>query len=211
MLDVGCGVGRHSVALARKGYTVSGIDISASYLKLARARAKRAGVKAHFFKRDMRSLQFNEEFDAVLSVFTSFGYFRKVEDDRRVARDVYRSLKPGGKFLLELFNGTKFKKRLSEAERKKDPIRRWQEFRDKSLLLEHPVYSVRLGGTLTRWIYISRGKRQEVTSYTRAYSKEALVRFLRGVGFRKVGIFGDLTRSRYVASKSDRLVALAFK
>ena len=211
VLDVGCGVGRHSVALARRGYAVSGIDISAAYLKLASARAKRAGVKARFLKRDMRSLQFNEEFDAALSVFTSFGYFRKAEDDRRVAQGVYRSLKPNGKFLLELFNGTKVKKRLSDAEREKDPVLIWQEFRDKSLLLEQPVYSVRLGGTLTRWIYISRGRRREVTSFTRAYSKETLVRLLRKVGFRSIRIFGDLARSRYVASKSDRLVALAFK
>ncbi len=211
ILDLGCGVGRHSLGLARHSYDVTGVDISNTFLRYARARARKMKLQVNFIRKDMRLLSFKGQFDAAINIFTSFGYFPQKSDDLRVARKVCKCLKPGGKFLLEIFNGTKIQKLLVNANSNREPVRRWYEFADRSLLLEHPSYSKRLGGTVTRWIYITKGKRKEVTSFTRAYSKSSLVHLLKNAGFRQVTVYGDLECSRYYPHKSNRLVAVATK
>lgn len=99
ILDVGCGVGRHAVELAKLGYDVTGVDISSRYLAEARRRARKQRVHAHFIRGDMRRLDFNKTFDAAINLFTSFGYFPSPSDDLKVLRGVCRALKPGGLFL----------------------------------------------------------------------------------------------------------------
>jgi SAM-dependent methyltransferase len=101
VLDVGCGWGRHAVELARLGCRVTGVDLSPVLLDSARARAREAGVAVQWRRLDMRALPFEGEFDAVLSMFSSLGYFEDGEDDLRVLRGVKRALAPGGRFVLD--------------------------------------------------------------------------------------------------------------
>jgi SAM-dependent methyltransferase len=68
VLDVGCGPGRHSVALARAGLRVTGVDVSRRFLEIAAERARTAGVAAAFFEVDARQMPFDDEFDAVISI-----------------------------------------------------------------------------------------------------------------------------------------------
>ena len=87
ILDVGCGPGRHAVRLARQGYTVVGVDPSARFLAMARAAAT-AGDRIEFVEGDARDLDFVDEFDIALSLFSSWGYFDDVTNQdvlRRVA------------------------------------------------------------------------------------------------------------------------------
>lgn len=101
VLDLACGWGRHSVALARAGFAVTGLDLSETLLRVARRRAERAGVSVDWVRGDMRELPWTAEFDAVLSLFSSLGYFVSDEEDLRVLRAAREALRPGGFFLLE--------------------------------------------------------------------------------------------------------------
>jgi SAM-dependent methyltransferase len=101
VLDVGCGWGRHAVELARAGCRVAGVDLSPVLLDAARAGAREAGVEVDWRRLDMRELPFEGEFDAVLSLFSSLGYFGEDGEDLRVLRGVRRALAPGGRFLLD--------------------------------------------------------------------------------------------------------------
>ena len=101
ILDLGCGWGRHAVGLARAGYRVTGLDLSAALLEHARRAARRARVRVDWVRADARELGFDAEFDAVVSLFSSLGYFPDEADDLRVLQGVRAALKPGGDFLLE--------------------------------------------------------------------------------------------------------------
>lgn len=103
VLDVGCGPGRHSVALAKAGLSVTGIDVSRRFLELAADQARTAGVSASFFEVDARQMPFENEFDAVVSICQgAFGLMGG--DDSLVLKRMAESLKPGGVLVLTAFS-----------------------------------------------------------------------------------------------------------
>jgi len=103
VLDVPCGYGRHAVLLARRGYRVTGVDISTELLKLAREAARARRAEVDFRLGDMRRLRFRNQFDLALNLFTSFGYFGD-RDDERVLDGLYRALRRGGRLVLHAIN-----------------------------------------------------------------------------------------------------------
>jgi ubiquinone/menaquinone biosynthesis C-methylase UbiE len=96
VLDVPCGQGRHAHLLAEAGFDVDGLDYSAELLAVARKRG--TGSNLRYTRGDMRKMpaRWAKRFDAVLNLFTSFGFFAHPSDDARVIREFARVLKPGG-------------------------------------------------------------------------------------------------------------------
>jgi len=108
ILDLACGAGRHAAALERRGAAVVGLDLSMPLLVSAQHRA--AGALA---RGDMRALPFRAAtFDAVLNLFTSFGYFEDDREHEQVLRDVARVLRPRGRFVLDFLNAPAVRARL---------------------------------------------------------------------------------------------------
>src|SRR5256885_2833594 len=101
ILDLCCGHGRHAIPLAQQGYRVCGLDLSELFLQQAEREAESLGLEISWVEGDMRELPFIEEFDAVINIFTSFGYFEDEDEDQQVLFQVQQALKPGGLFLLE--------------------------------------------------------------------------------------------------------------
>jgi SAM-dependent methyltransferase len=105
ILDLGCGTGRHAIELARRGYRVTGLDLSPSMLERARAAARRAGVEVRLVRGDARHLPFVREFDAVVSLCEgAFSLMEDDEGDRLILAGVRQALAPGGVFVLETGN-----------------------------------------------------------------------------------------------------------
>jgi SAM-dependent methyltransferase len=96
ILDVPCGQGRHAHLLAEAGFDVDGLDLSRQLLD--RARARGTGPRLRYHRGDMRRLpsEWSRRFDAVLNLFTSFGFFADPADDRTVIAEFARVLQPGG-------------------------------------------------------------------------------------------------------------------
>jgi ubiquinone/menaquinone biosynthesis C-methylase UbiE len=96
ILDVPCGQGRHAHLLAEAGFDVDGLDYSTELL--TRARDRGTGSRLRYTRGDMRKLpaRWTSRFDAVLNLFTSFGFFAQPADDRVVLAEFARVLKPGG-------------------------------------------------------------------------------------------------------------------
>jgi SAM-dependent methyltransferase len=106
VVDLGCGRGRHAIPLSRRGYRVTGVDLSEKMLRLARERAGREKVSVDWVREDMRLFTRPGSFDVCLSLFTSYGYFDD-EQNQRVLVNVSESLKRGGMLLLDLRNAQK--------------------------------------------------------------------------------------------------------
>lgn len=118
LLDLACGRGRHSILLAQKGYSVTGIDLSETAIRKAKARASRENIKnVRFLTGDMRENP-GFTFDAVVSLFTSFGYFLDDEENKRVLRNIRTLLKKDGRFLLDYLNPGYVQKKLIPSEKK---------------------------------------------------------------------------------------------
>ena len=106
ILDVGCGPGRHALALARRGFEVVGVDISETFIDLARAN----DTTARFERADARDLSFRDEFDAVISLCQGgFGLCggapgSPVDDDLRILHGMARAAKPGGLVAVSAFS-----------------------------------------------------------------------------------------------------------
>jgi len=106
ILDIGCGTGRHSIELSKRGYTVTGVDLSSSQLARAREKAKDAGVRADFQRQDARTLSFKNEFDAAIMLCE--GGFSLMETDEMnfdILKSAARALKDHGKFIFTTLNG----------------------------------------------------------------------------------------------------------
>jgi SAM-dependent methyltransferase len=99
ILDCPCGQGRHAHLLAEAGFNVTGVDYSMPLLRIAKARG--TGKRLRYRKGDMRSLpaDWTGRFDAVLNLFTSFGFFDDAQDDAAVIREFARVLAPGGRLV----------------------------------------------------------------------------------------------------------------
>ena len=100
ILDVACGAGRHSIPLARRGYQVTGVDLSASFLDEAKRRADEEQLPIEWHRGDMRELPWRSRFDGALCFGNSFGYCGR-DGTRAFVRALAASLKPGAAFVLE--------------------------------------------------------------------------------------------------------------
>jgi SAM-dependent methyltransferase len=103
ILDLACGFGRHSNLLAKMGFCVTGVDLMDGFLEIAKKEAEKLGVSVNYIKMDMREIAFEEEFDLVILLFTSFGYFSDREN-LKVLINIWRALKKGGLFTFDIPN-----------------------------------------------------------------------------------------------------------
>ena len=123
VLDVGCGPGRHALALARLGFEVVGVDISERFVALAREGAS-PGVAVRFERADARALAYDSEFDAVISLCQGAfglaggpgGQADRLDPDRAVLDGMARALRPGGRLVLSAFSAYFQVRFLGEAD-----------------------------------------------------------------------------------------------
>jgi SAM-dependent methyltransferase len=201
VLDLCCGIGRHSLELARRGFKVTGVDLTRSYLKRVTAQAAEESLEAEFIREDMRRFLRPGAFDAVLSMFTSFGYFEDPDDDRKVVENVYQSLSPGGVFIIE----TRGKETLARAFQE----RGWNE-RDGVIWLEERRVSRNWSWMWNRWIMFKGSERIEHEISHRLYAATELTALLTGCGFSRAEAYGDLDGSPY-DHKAQRLIVVGGK
>ena len=104
ILDLGCGYGRHAIPLSKTGLQVTGLDRSPELLQEAITRQIQAKTNVSFVRGDVRQFPFQHPFDAIISLFSSFGYFDDENENFLVLQNIAHALKPDGLFFLETAN-----------------------------------------------------------------------------------------------------------
>jgi SAM-dependent methyltransferase len=187
VLDVACGIGRHSITLAERGLDVTGLDFNASALAMARRNAAERGVSVNFVESDMRTIEFEREFDAAICYFSSFGYFENEADDLAVARRIAAALKPGGRFLLELMT-------LETLAPIWQPLRwHWVDQEKTRRVLEETWLDFSTGRVEADWTFIGPEQTRSAHSSLRLYCYRELSDLLRRAGFRTIAGFDPAT------------------
>jgi ubiquinone/menaquinone biosynthesis C-methylase UbiE len=200
VLDCPCGQGRLTVPLAGMGLAMTGMDITAPFLRQGRREAARQGLKINFIRRDMRRIDFHGEFDAVVNWFTSFGYFSD-RDNLDFLRRARRALRPGGQLLIEALNKSWVMNHFqSDHDETINGVRivsrcRW----DKHTRRMHNVWK------------LYRGGRSETIRFTlRIFSGPELRVLLRQAGFRDIRLLAHTAKGAgRLTRHSMRFIAIA--
>jgi SAM-dependent methyltransferase len=201
VLDLCCGQGRHSLELARRGFHVTGVDRTQQYLDTATKQAREENLDIEFICEDMRTFCRPDTYDAVINMFTSFGYFEDPEEDRRVALNVYRSLKTDGLFLMDTMGKEILARIFLE--------RNWSE-EDGIIWLQERKVSQNWGWMWNRWIMLRGNERTEGEISHRLYSATEIVSLQKECGFTSVDVYGGLDGSPYDHT-ARRMVVMARK
>lgn len=110
ILDIPCGYGRISNALAVKGYCVFGVDNNKYFIDIARKEAKKRGLGVQYLVKDMIEFKSLKKFDAVLNIFTSLGYYDSERKNQKVIDNLCKLVKPNGLLIIETINPLKLLK-----------------------------------------------------------------------------------------------------
>jgi SAM-dependent methyltransferase len=200
VLDVACGVGRHALALARRGYHVTGLDLSPTLLRIAAERAQRAGIVVEWVTADMRAVPFADTFDAALNLFSSWGYFESDAEDARVLRSVAGALKPGGRFLLEVSHQPWIVQHLEPQG--------WHEA-GGVIVLEQRTLNLMAGRIASEMTVVYPDGRRRTWPYDlRLYTAPEVVRMLQEAGLAVAEVYGGYDGAP-LSLESQRLIVVA--
>ena len=201
-LDLCCGPGRCSIALARKGFTVTGVDRTRFLLDKARARARAAKVRVEWVEMDTRDFVRPDAFDLVLSMFTSFGYFDDKTQDVKVLRNIFSSLRLSGVLVVDVMGKERLAKILQPTTSDVLP--------DGTVLVQrHEVFD---DWTRVRneWILVRNGRARSFKFHHALYSGQEMRERLEAVGFTDVRLHGTFEGDAY-GPNAQRLIAIARK
>jgi SAM-dependent methyltransferase len=200
ILDLGCGRGRHSITLAERGYRVTGVDLSEEAIRKAKKRASDKNLKnVEFLTGDMRE-PLDGTFDAILNLFTTFGYFLDDDENMSVLKSARQMLRPKGVFVIDFLNAAQIKREIIPEDcgsfKEIDfQIRRYIKdemvFKDitfKNPSLDEPVHY-----------------QERVKLYDLNWFKDSLDE----CGFSIENIYGDYTGKPFNAEKSSRLIMIS--
>jgi 2-polyprenyl-3-methyl-5-hydroxy-6-metoxy-1,4-benzoquinol methylase len=203
ILDIGCGTGRHSIELSKRGYSLTGIDLSESQLKQAKLKASRENMKIVFQKQDARNLHFSNEFD--LAIMLCEGGFSLMETDEmnfQILQNAANALKPNGKLIFTTLNGL-------------FPLfHSVKEFIDSQTEGDAATYSNNSFDLMTfrdyniTHIVDDFGNKKELACNERYYVPSEITWLLKSLNFKTIDIFGAKLGS---FSRSDKLTTEDFE
>lgn len=205
ILDMACGFGRHSLALSKQGYFVTGIDLNPDFIQEASNKARDMKLDARFLCADMRDFIEPHGFENIIIMYNSFGYFQDPLDDKRVLENCFHSLKPGGKLLLQ-----DVARECILAYRSSRHSRNWYEEKNGTIRLEETTANEDWTWNTTRWIILKGSERREYSYGMRIYGTSEYCDLLASVGFSNLQTYGSISGIHYDKEK-HHLTLLAQK
>lgn len=195
VLDLACGKGRHSIYLHSLGYHVTGIDLSEKSIEYAK---QFETENLSFGVADMRQFELYQSFDAIVNLFTSFGYFNNIVDNYLVLQRVKQHLKPNALFVLDYFNSELVEK---NAHQSYTTVKEGIEFRiRKGIEGDFVVKHITVVDELHTLNFEERVQLLKV---------DQLKEMIQSVGLTPIATYGNYTLETFIPAESDRLIIIA--
>lgn len=209
ILDLCCGQGRHSLELARRGFKcIEGLDRSHYLIQKAKARAKKEGLDVKFREGDARKLPYPpDNFDVVMILGNSFGYFQTLQDDLRVLKGVFRVLKPWGRLLIDVADGGYLRENFQP--------RSWEWTGKKYFVCRERSLSLDKQHLISRELvtHVEKGIIADQFYSVRLYTREKVAELLKKAGFSDVAFHGEISpdseRNQDLGMMERRIIATA--
>lgn len=193
ILDLACGKGRHSIYLNRKGFNVTGLDLSEESIKEA---STHSNEKLKFFVHDMREV-FPAKFHFILNLFTSFGYFNHLDENLKVLNACKQMMDWNGRLVIDFFNADLVKKQLPHKELKQIGG------------IDFHISKVLKDGVIEKSIdFNDMGKDFHFTEKVQALGVADFRKLFAESGFELINTFGDYKLNPY-QPESPRLILVA--
>ena len=203
-LDLCCGTGRHSIILRKRGWNMIGLDLSKNLLAIAKRNMKNERVEFPLVRADMRHFPFRKQiFDAVICMFTSFGYLPSESEDMKSFKEVRRTLRKDGKFLFDVANKNHVIKIFKERE--------WAEF-EPFYMLEKRSLNLQTSRLLSQWTIIRKDtkKVKALQHNVRLYTLQTIKQMLSQAGLKVKEVYGGYDKKEF-SPESSRMIILAAK
>ncbi|MCC6837881.1 MAG: methyltransferase domain-containing protein [Bacteroidia bacterium] len=197
MLDLACGKGRHSIYLNKKGYDVTGLDLSEESISSA---AEFENDRLHFYVHDMRKIYRTNYYDCVFNLFTSFGYFSNERDNYQTINAVCKNLKAGGFFVLDFFNSNRVIECLVKQEERVIEGLRFQI--SKKLENGFIVKQIAFTDNGQEYFFEERVKALQLSDFEKYFASNKL---------KIVHLRGNYHLDQFDEKKSERLILIAQK
>ena len=198
VLDLGAGPGRHSLPLARSGYTVTALDTSAHLLE--QLRESTADLPIEIVQADMREFVREQAYELVLVMWTSFGYFENEADHARVLDNIHASLKPDGRLVLDLVG-------LETLCRTMEPVH-LTDYDNERMLVERPTLTDDMTRLDNEWLLIDGDTVHRTHFSHRVWSAGEIRGLLERHGFDVLAIHGDHEGADYDL-EAERMIVIA--
>ena len=204
VLDLCCGQGRHSVQLAERGLKVTGLDLNPDYVELAQQAAKASKVEIETVAADMREIPFANKFDAIVNMYSSFGYLESEAEDLKVLESAARALKANGRLLLDMLNREWAIDNYIQND--------WHTGTDGTLYVERRDLDLATSRMHVHFIMVDPkgGRRESIGHIIRLYTLTEMTRLLERVGLRVTSVFGGFEAEEYGIG-TRRMIVVAEK
>jgi SAM-dependent methyltransferase len=200
ILDLACGFGRHTNRLAKMGHKMTGVDITSGFLEIARQDAVQKGVNVHYQQDDMRYINFVNEFDCVMLLFTAFGYFSD-EENLQVLVNIKDALIPGGLLIFDTNHRDTFLKNMRPF---------FVAEKEGNLMIDRISFDSLQGRLYNRRIVIRDGIRKDKPFFIRLYNPNEIQALIIRAGLVLDHIYGGWD-AQELSQDSNRIIVVARK
>lgn len=205
VLDIPCGYGRHSIELAKRGYQLVGSDINSTHLSCAISAAAKNSIIVDFRKENMLAINYLNEFDAVINMCLSFGFFATDDENLSVLKKFYTALRPGGKFLMHTDVNIP---RIYSKKYKEHEFRTLYSGNILKVDDQYNPETKRLNGS---WTIIHSDKTKVKKEYSvRVYEQEEFIAMCLEVGFKNCIAYSNWSGDQY-SEDSEEIMFVATK
>ena len=200
ILDLACGAGRHSIAFAKRGYSVTAIDLSENLLRVGIREAKKQNLEINFLRRDIREIDIEAVFDLVVNIFTSFGYFENDADNFGIFETAYEHTHKDGFFVFDFLNEHFVRKNIipfSQEIKEDYTIKQYRSIED---------------GVVVKKIVIEKADNSKTFfEKVKLFDAQILQNEIKKTGFAITELMGNYDGAPFNAETSSRFIAICKK